>query len=81
MSSSRAFATSLATSRPPFNQSPRDRRAPNKARLQIQMTRAQVLRADRKPAYATRRTGYVTEALIRQHGSFAKALAVLNAQA
>lgn len=34
-----------------------------------------------KPAYATRRTGYVTEALIRQHGSFAKALAVLNAQA
>ena len=45
------------------------------------MTRPQVLRADRKPAYATRRTGYVTEALIRQHGSFAKALAVLNAQA
>ena len=40
-----------------------------------------VLRADRKPAYATRRTGYVTEALIQQHGSFAKALAVLNAQA
>jgi hypothetical protein len=39
-----------------------------------------VLRADRKPAYATRRTGYVTEALIRQHGSFAKALAVLNGQ-
>ena len=40
-----------------------------------------VLRADRKPAYATRRTGYVTQELIRQHGSFAKALAVLNAQA
>ena len=37
-----------------------------------------VLRADRKPAYATRRTGYVTQELIRQHGSFAKALAVLN---
>ena len=34
-----------------------------------------------KPAYATRRTGYVTQELIRQHGSFAKALAVLNAQA
>lgn len=42
------------------------------------MTRTQVLRADRKPAYATRRTGYVTQALIQQHGSFAKALAVLN---
>ena len=42
------------------------------------MTRPQVLRADRKPAYATRRTGYVTEQMIRQHGSFAKALAVLN---
>ena len=43
------------------------------------MTRANataiVLRADRKPAYATRRTGYVTQELIRQHGSFAKALA------
>lgn len=45
------------------------------------MTRTQVLRADRKPAYATRRTGYVTNTLIQQHGSFAKALAVLNAQA
>ena len=42
------------------------------------MTRTQVLRADRKPAYATRRTGYVTLEMIRQHGSFAKALAVLN---
>ena len=40
-----------------------------------------VLRADRKPAYATRWTGYVTQELIRHHGSFAKALAVLNAQA
>ena len=39
-----------------------------------------VLRADRKPAYATRRTGYVTEAAIQRHGSFAKALAVLNGQ-
>lgn len=45
------------------------------------MTRTQVLRADRKPAYTTRRTGYVTNTLIQQHGSFAKALAVLNAQA
>ena len=42
------------------------------------MRRLIVTRHDRKPAYETRRTGYVTQAMIDQHGSFAKALAVLN---
>ncbi len=37
-----------------------------------------VTRADGQPANATRRTGYVTQSLIDQHGSFAKAVEALN---
>ena len=38
-----------------------------------------VTRADGLPANATRRTGYVTESMSREYGSFARALAALNA--
>jgi hypothetical protein len=31
-----------------------------------------------QPAYAVRKSGYVTNALIRKHGGYEKALAVLN---
>lgn len=34
-----------------------------------------------QPANAIRRTGYVTEAMIREYGSFAKALEALNGRA
>ncbi len=40
-----------------------------------------VTRADGLPANATRRTGYVTQTLINQHGSYKKALEWLNGRA
>ena len=40
-----------------------------------------VTRHDNRPAYTTRRAGYVTQALINEHGSYAKALAWLNGRA
>ncbi|MGE8143090.1 hypothetical protein ACQKOE_14030 [Novosphingobium sp. NPDC080210] len=37
-----------------------------------------VIRSNGQPANAIRRSGFVTGAMIRQHGSFAKALEALN---
>lgn len=34
-----------------------------------------------RPVHERRKTGYVTQALINRHGSYAKALAVLNGEA
>ncbi len=36
---------------------------------------------DGRPIYETRRTGYVTQAMIDKYGTYAKALAVLNGEA
>jgi len=38
-----------------------------------------VKRSNGLPANAVRRKGYVTEAMVRKYGSFAKAVAALNA--
>lgn len=43
------------------------------------MTDHRVYRSNGQPANAVRRSGYVTEAMIRKHGSFAAAVAALNA--
>lgn len=40
-----------------------------------------VIRSNGQPANAVRRSGYVTEAMIREYGSFAKAVEVLNGRA
>lgn len=46
------------------------------------MTRSMIVRrADGEPANKTRRSGYVRQADIDLHGSFAAALAALNARA
>lgn len=38
-----------------------------------------VIRSNGLPACAVRPRGYVTEAMLKRHGSYAKALAALNA--
>ena len=40
-----------------------------------------VRRADGRLASEVRRSGYVTQRMINQHGSYAKALAALNGEA
>ena len=45
------------------------------------MTRHTVLLSNGLPANTRRRKGYVTEAMCKEHGSFAKAVAWLNQQA